>query len=144
MAITQAMCTSFKQELMLGDHDLDTDSLKIALYTSSATLSAATTAYTATNEVSESGTSYTAGGVALNNAAVTVDGTTAILDFDDAVFSDVSLTARGALIYNTSSAINTNAAIAVLDFGADKTATDGDFTIIFPGAAASTGIVRIA
>lgn len=142
MAITQALCTSFKQELMLGDHDLDTDSLKIALYTSSATLGASTTAYTVTNEVS--GTNYTAGGVALNNASVTVDGTTAILDFDDAVFANVSITARGAVIYNTSSAINTNAAIAVLDFGADKTATDGDFTVIFPAAAASTAIVRIA
>lgn len=142
MAITQALCTSFKQELMLGDHDLDTDSLKIALYTSSATLDATTTAYTVTNEVS--GTNYSAGGVALNNAAVTVDGTTAILDFDDAVFANVSITARGAIIYNTSSAINTNAAIAVLDFGADKTATDGDFTVIFPAAAAATAIVRIA
>lgn len=142
MAITQALCTSFKQELMLGDHDLDTDSLKIALYTSTATLSAATTAYSATNEVS--GTNYTAGGVALTGASVTVDGTTAILDFDDAVFTAVSITARGAVIYNTSSAINVNAAIAVLDFGADKTATDGDFTVIFPAAAAATAIVRIA
>jgi hypothetical protein len=142
MAITQALCTSFKEELMLGDHDLDTDSLKIALYTSSASLDATTTAYTTDDEVT--GTNYSAGGVALNNASVTVDGTTAILDFDDAVFANVSITARGAVIYNTSSAINTNAAIAVLDFGADKTATDGDFTVIFPAAAASTAIVRIA
>jgi hypothetical protein len=141
MAITQALCTSFKQQVMQGDHDLDNDTIKMALYTSSATLDATTTAYSATNEVS--GTNYTAGGVTLSGGSVTVDGTTAIVDFTDAVFSNVSITARGALIYN-SSATNTNAAICVLDFGADKTATDGDFTVIFPAAAAGTAIVRIA
>jgi len=142
MAITQAMCDSFKEELLLGDHDLDTDSLKIALYSSSATLSNTTTAYTTSNEVT--GTNYSAGGVALNNAAVSLSGNVAFLDFDDAVFANVSITARGAVIYNTSSGINTNAAIAVLDFGADKTATDGDFTVIFPTADSSNAIIRIA
>jgi len=140
MAITQALCTSFKQQVMQGDHDLDNDTIKMALYTSSATLDATTTAYSATNEVS--GTNYTAGGVTLSGGSVTVDGTTAIVDFTDAVFSDVSITARGALIYN-SSATNTNAAICVLDFGADKTATSGTFTIQFPNFTTSAAILRI-
>lgn len=142
MAITQAMCTSFKAELLGGDHDLDTDALKMALYTSTATLDATTTAYSATNEVT--GTNYTAGGVAINNVSITVDGTTAYVDFDDVVFTEVDITANGALIYNTSSSINVNAAVAVLAFGEDKTATDGDFTVKMPAAGGSTAIIRIA
>lgn len=143
MAITQALCNSFKQQLMLGDHDLDSDTLKIALYTSAASLDADTTAYSATNEVS--GTGYSAGGITLTNVSVSVDNTNnvAYVDFDDPVFQDVTITARGALIYNTSST-NTNAAIAVLNFGADKTATNGDFTVVLPAAAHNTAVIRIA
>lgn len=143
MAITQALCNSFKQQLMLGDHDLDSDTLKIALYTSTASLDEDTTAYSATNEVS--GTGYSAGGITLTNVSVSVDNTNnvAYVDFDDPVFQDVTITARGALIYNTSST-NTNAAIAVLNFGADKTATNGDFTVVLPAAAHNTAVIRIA
>ena len=151
MAISQAMCTSFKAEILGGVMDLDTDTLKIALYTSSATLGAATTAYTApvdptanptsTYEVTETGTNYTAGGEVLTGAVITTSGTTAIVDFDDVTWSNVSLTARGALIYDTSAS---NKAIAVLDFGSDKTATSGDFTIVMPAATASTALIRIA
>ena len=142
MAITQALCNSFKQQLMLGDHDLDSDTLKIALYTSAASLDEDTTAYSATNEVSGAG--YSAGGITLTNVSVSVDNTNdvAFVDFDDPVFQDVTITARGALIYNTSST-NTNAAIAVLNFGADKTATNGDFTVVLPAAAHNTAVIRI-
>jgi hypothetical protein len=139
MAITQAMCTSFKTELLGGVQDLDTDTIYIALFTSSATLSAATTAYSTTNEVS--GTGYTAGGNALTGAVISADGTTAIVDFDNTTWASSTITARGALIYNSSKA---NRAIAVLDFGSDKTSTDGDFTIQFPAADASNAILRIA
>jgi len=139
MAITQAMCSSFKQQILLGEHDLDTDVLKIALYTSAATLDASTTAYSATNEVS--GTGYSAGGETLTSPAVTLDGTTAIVDFANVTWSSATITARGALIYNST---NANKAIAVLDFGADKTSTAGDFTVQFPAATASTAIIRIA
>lgn len=157
MAITQTMCTSFKAELLLGCHDFrdaSGDTFKLALYTSSASIDANTTAYTATNEAT--GTNYTAGGAALTNGGVTATNTnasagTGFADFDDLTFSNVSITARGALIYNTTPSANgtantalTNAAVAVLDFGADKTATDGDFTIIFPAADASNAIIRIA
>jgi len=154
MAISQAICTSFKVELMTATHDFTAstgDSFKIALFTSSATLGAATTAYsapadpdadpTSTNEVTQTGTNYTAGGQALTNVTPTSSGTTAFVDFDDEVFSNVSLTARGALIYNDD---KSDKAVIVLDFGADKTATTGDFTIQFPAAAASTAIIRIA
>ena len=153
MAISQAMCTSFKAEILLGVHDFRVtggDTFKLALYTSSATLDATTTAYTATNEVS--GTGYTAGGGTLSNlgGAVT-SGTTGYTDFSDLTFSSATITARGALIYNTtpsaqsnSNTALTNPAVAVLDFGSDKTSTAGDFTIIFPTAAASTAIIRIA
>lgn len=141
MAITQTMCSSFKQEVLLGEHDLDTDTIKIALYTSSATLGASTTAYTTSNEVSSSGTNYTAGGNTLTGAAVTLDGTTAVVDFDDTSWASATITARGALIYNSS---KSNKAIAVLDFGGDKTSTNGTFTINFPAATASTAIIRIA
>lgn len=139
MAITQAMCTSFKTELLGGVHDIDTDVLKIALFTSAATLSAATTAYAVTNEAS--GTGYTAGGNTLTNATISSDGTTAIVDFDNTTWVSSTITARGALIYNSSKA---NRAIAVLDFGSNKTSTDGDFTIQFPVADASNAVLRIA
>lgn len=141
MAITQAMTTSFKQELMEGVHDFTTHTFKIALYTSSATLDASTTAYTTTNETS--GTGYTAGGLDLVvvGTAVSTSGTTAFIDFNDAVFSDASITARGALIYNSS--VAGDPSVAVLDFGADKTSTSGDFTVQFPAADASNAIVRI-
>lgn len=153
MAITQAMATSFKAEVLLGVHDFRAsggDTFKLALYTSTATLDATTTAYTATNEVS--GTGYTAGGASLTNlgGAVT-SGTTGYTDFNDLTFSTATITARGALIYNsTPSALSnagtslTNPAVAVLDFGSDKTSTAGDFTIVFPAAAAATAIIRIA
>lgn len=140
MAITQAMCTSFKSEALQGVHDFTTDTFKIALYTSSATLSAATTAYSATNEVS--GTGYTAGGEALTvtGGSVSTSGTTAYVDFSDVTWSTATITARGALIYNSSQA---NKAVAVLDFGSDKTSTAGDFVITMPTADASNAIIRI-
>lgn len=142
MAITQAMTTSFKQELMEGVHDFTTHTFKIALYTSSATLGATTTAYSATNEVS--GTGYTAGGntLTVTGGAVSTSGTTAYIDFADTTWSTATITARGAVIYN-STAVG-NPAVAVLDFGADKTSTAGDFTVSFPTADASNAIVRIA
>jgi hypothetical protein len=140
MAITQAMCTSFKAEVLQGVHDFTTDTFKIALYTSSATLSAATTAYSATNEVS--GTGYTAGGETLTvtGGSVSTSGTTAYVDFSDVTWSTATITARGALIYNSSQA---NKAVAVLDFGSDKTSTAGDFVITMPTADASNAIIRI-
>ena len=148
MAITQAMCTSFKVELLNGIHafgttvsraDTSADSFKIALYTSSATLGASTTAYTTSNEVS--GTGYTAGGQALTTVAPSSSGTTAFLDFNDETFTTATITARGALIYNDD---QSDKAVAVLDFGGDKTSTAGDFTIVFPTADASNAIIRIA
>jgi uncharacterized protein YfiM (DUF2279 family) len=150
MAITQAMCTSFKLELLNGSHDFDLssgDTFKVALFTSSATLSAATTAYSTTNEVS--GTGYTAGGNSLTRIDPASSGTTAYVDFADSTWSTATLTARGALIYNstpntTSGSAPANAAVAVLDFGGDKTSTAGDFTIQFPTADASNAIIRIA
>ena len=160
MAITQAMCTSFKAELLLAVHDFrpssDTgaDVFKLALYTSSASLDANTTTYTTSNEAT--GTNYTAGGNALTNTGVTATNInantgTGFCDFSDLVFANVSVTARGAVIYNTTPSANsnanttlTNAAVCVLDFGADKTSTDGDFTIIFPTNDASNAIIRIA
>lgn len=140
MAITQAMCTSFKSEALQGVHDFTTNTFKIALYTSSATLSAATTAYSATNEVS--GTGYTAGGETLTvtGGSVSTSGTTAYVDFSDVTWSTATITARGALIYNSSQA---NKAVAVLDFGADKTSTAGDFVVTMPTADASNAIIRI-
>jgi len=140
--ITQSMCTSFKVELLQGVHNFTNgagDVFKIALYTSAATLSAATTAYSATNETS--GPGYTAGGATLTSVTPTSSGTTAFVDFADAVWPNASITARGALIYNSSKA---NRAVAVLDFGADKTSTTGDFTVVMPTADASHAIVRIA
>jgi hypothetical protein len=142
MAISQAMCTSFKQELLTGTHDFTNstgDTFKIALFTSSATLGAATTAYSVTNEVS--GTGYTAGGNTLTNVTPTTSGTTAFTDFADTTWSTATITARGALIYNST---DSDKAVVVLDFGSDKTSTAGDFTIQFPTADASNAIIRIA
>ena len=141
MAITQALCTSAKVELLQGLHNFTAstgDSFKVALYTSSATLDATTTAYSITNEVS--GTGYTAGGAELTEITPTSSGTTAFIDFGDLTWSSATLTARGALIYN---ATNGNRAVAVLDFGSDKVSTNGDFTIQMPAADASNAIVRL-
>jgi len=144
MAITQAMCTSFKVGILGADFDFDTGTtqvFKIALFTSSATLSAATTAYSTSNEVS--GTGYSAGGNTLTVSQVpTSTGTTAFLDFADTTWSTATITARGALIYLANG--TTNPAIAVLDFGGDKTSTAGNFTIQFPAADATNAILRIA
>jgi len=147
MAFTGSfLCTSFKQQLLEGAHDFRSsggDTFKIALYTSSATLDASTTAYTVTAETS--GTGYSAGGNTLTNISPTTSGTTAYLDFADSTWSTASITARGALIYNTTPAHTyTNPSVAVLDFGADKTSTSGDFTVVFPTADASNAIIRIA
>ena len=143
------MCTSFKKELLYGVHDFDLangHTFKIALYDNNASFTAATTAYTATDEVS--GTGYSAGGGALTNVDPTSSGTTALTDFQDETFSSATITARGALIYNTTpnttSISVTNPTVVVLDFGADKTSTAGDFTIVFPTADASNAIIRIA
>lgn len=144
MAISQAMCTSFKVGVLDGTFDFSSgtsQTFKIALYTSSATLGAATTAYSATNEVS--GTGYTAGGNTLTiSTNPTSSGTTAYLDFADTTWSTATITARGALIYLANG--TTNPAVAVLDFGSDKTSTAGDFQIQFPTADASNAIIRIA
>jgi len=143
MAISQAMCTSFKVGILGGDFDFSSgtaQTFKIALYTSSASLDAATTAYSATNEVV--GTGYTAGGNTLTiSTNPTSSGTTAYLDFADTTWSAATITARGALIYLSG---GSNPAVAVLDFGSDKTSTAGDFTIQFPTADASNAIIRIA
>ena len=138
MPILQGMCSSFKQESWLGIHDLDTDTLKLALYTAAANLSQATTVYTATGEVS--GTGYIAGGIPLVNVQVLLSGTTAYVTFDNPVFTNASFVCRGALIYNSSEA---NRAIAVLDFGADKTAS-GTFTLQLPAATAASALLRFA
>jgi hypothetical protein len=142
MAITQAVCTSFKQEILVEGHNFTNgaDTFKIALYSSSATLSASTTAYSSTNEVSDSGT-YSAGGGSLTSATPTTSGTTAICDFTDISFTSATITARGALVYNST---NSNKAVCVLDFGGDKTSTSGTFTIQFPAADSSNAILRLA
>lgn len=151
MAISQAMVTSFKVEILEGVHAFGSsvirataapDVFALALYTSSATLGAATTAYTTSDEVSSSGTNYPAGGLTLTiSQAPTSTGTTAWLDFDDLTFPSATLTARGALIYNLT---QSNKAVAVLDFGSDKTSTAGNFTIQFPTANSTSAILRIA
>lgn len=136
-------CTSFKVELMRAVHDFTAstgDTFKLALYTNSATFNAATTAYTASNEVSGAG--YTAGGGTLTNVTPTSSGTTAFADFADLTFSSATITARGALIYNDTAAGNPSC--IVLDFGSDQSSTSGDFTIVFPTADASNAIIRIA
>ena len=142
MAITQAMCTSFKKELLEGVHNFKNSggsTFKLALFTSSATLGAATTAYATTNEAT--GTNYTAGGNALTRVDPSSSGTTALTDFADLTFSTATVTANGALIYNSSAS---DKAVIVLAFGGDKTSTAGDFTIQFPAADASNAIIRIA
>ena len=142
MAITQAMCTSFKSELLQAVHNFKAsggNSFKLALYTSSATMTAATTAYSTNQEAS--GTNYTAGGAALTNIAPTSGGTTGFTDFSDLTFGTATITARGCMIYNDT---NSDKSVATIDFGGDKTSTAGDFTIVFPAAAASTAIIRIA
>ena len=142
MAISQAMCTSFKQELLEAVHNFKNsggDTFKIALYTSSASLGAGTTAYTTSNEVS--GTGYTAGGNTLTRVDPSSSGTTALTDFANSTWSSSTITARGALIYNDT---DSDKAGAVLDFGADKVSSGGDFTVSFPAADASNAIIRIA
>jgi hypothetical protein len=141
------MCTSFKVELLKGQHDFTNgqDAFKIALYDNSASFTAATTDYTATNEVSASG-SYSAGGGTLTNVTPTSSSTTAFTDFDDITFTSATITARGALIYNTQTGggSGTTDSVVVLDFGSDKSSTSGDFQIVFPTADASNAIIRIA
>jgi hypothetical protein len=142
MAISTAMCTSFKQEILVGTHNFTATSgntFKLALYTSSASLGAGTTAYTTSNEVS--GTGYTAAGAALTSVTPTTSGTTAFCDFADLTFSSSTITANGALIYNDT---QSDKAVCTLAFGGDKTSTSGDFTISFPTADASSAIIRIA
>ena len=148
MAITtNAICNGFKKELLQGKHDFDTssDTYKLAMFTSQATLGASTTNYATSNEVS-SPSGYTAGGKALVNQGVKVSSGVAITDFADLSFTGVTLTARGALIYNTTTdgGSNTTDAVAVLNFGADKTATSGTFTIQFPAFTTSASILRLA
>jgi hypothetical protein len=135
------LCTSFKKELLEGLHDFNVgaNTYKLALYDNNASFTAATTVYTATDEIS--GTGYSAGGGTLTNIDPTTSGTTAFIDFADLTFSSATITARGALIYNST---NGNRTVCVLDFGSDKTSTAGDFTIVFPTADASNAIVRIA
>ena len=156
MAISQAVCTSFKQELLQGIHNFTNGSgggtttstgsgntFKLALYTSSASLGAATTAFTTSNEAS--GTGHSSGGSALTNVTPSTSSTTALTDFADLTFSSSTITARGAMIYNSSNtAGSANRAVLILDFGADKSSSTGDFTIQFPTADASNAIIRIA
>tara|TARA_Y100000004_G_scaffold146322_1_gene167188 strand:- start:899 stop:1339 length:441 start_codon:yes stop_codon:yes gene_type:complete len=146
MAITSAVCTSFKVELLKGVHNFTAttgDTFKIALYTSSATLGAGTTAFSATNEITNSsGTAYTSGGATLTSVTPTSDSTTAVCDFADVSYTDASFTANGALIYNDTA--SGNPACAVIAFGSDKTVTSGTFTIQFPTADASNAIIRLA
>ena len=142
MAITSAICTSFKQELLVATHNFTAstgDTFKLALYTSSATLGASTTAYTTTEEVS--GTNYTAGGGTLTSVTPTTSGTTAVCDFADLTFGTATITARGCLIYNDT---DSDKAVAAIDFGGDKTSTAGDFTIVFPSPTATGAIIRLA
>jgi hypothetical protein len=138
MAITTALCTSFKKELLEAEHDFTADTFKLALFTNSASLDATTTAYSATNEVT--GTGYTAGGATLTTVAPTTSGTTAFVDFNDVSFSNSTITARGALIYNSS---KSNKAVAVYDFGSDQTTSNATFTVTIPTANASDAVVRI-
>ena len=145
MAISSAICTSFKQEILVGTHNFTASSgntFKIALYTSSASLGAATTAFSTDNEISNtSGSAYSSGGATLTSVTPTTSGTTAFCDFSDVSFTSASFTANGALIYNSSAS---NKAVAVIAFGGDKTVSSGTFTIQFPTADASNAIIRIA
>ena len=141
MALTSAIANSFKQELLVEGHNLTNgaDSIKLALYTSSATLGAGTTVYVTTGQAT--GTNYSAGGNALTNVTPALSGSTAICDYADLTFGTATVTARGCLIYNST---NGNKAIAVIDFGGDKTSTAGNFTIVFPAANATAAIIRLA
>ena len=145
MAITTAMCNSFKQELLGGVHDLDTDSLKLALIKASptGTYDASTTNYSDVTGNSDEavGTNYTAGGQVLDSAVITLSGSTAFVDFADEVFTDLTISADGAIIYNASQG---NKAIAVFDFGGTVTATSGDFTVVFPTADSTNAVIRIS
>ena len=145
MAITSAICTSFKQEILVGTHNFTAtsgDTFKIALLTSDASLGAGTTAYSTSNEITNSsGTAYTAGGATLTSVTPTTSGTTAICDFSDVSYTSASFTANGALIYNDD---QSDKAVAVIAFGGDKTVSSGTFTIQFPTADASNAIIRIA
>ena len=146
MAITSAICNSFKQEILEAEHNFTASSgntFKIALYTSSATLGASTTAYSSSNEITNSsGTAYTAGGASLTSVTPTLDSSTAVCDFADVSWTSASFTANGCLIYNDSH--STDAAVCAVAFGGDKTVSSGTFTVQFPAAAATTAIVRIA
>lgn len=145
MAITQAMSTLFKKDVMLGDHHLDSDTIYIALYTSSATLNATTDGYTTSNEVAN-GNGYTTGGVALSSKAVTENSTSGVFDAADPEWTSATFTARGALIYNKTlgdASSNARGAIAILDFGGDFSVSGGTFKIVFPAATANNAIVRI-
>jgi len=150
MAITSAVCTSFKVELLKGEHNFTAstgDTFKIALFTSSATLGASTTAYSTSNEITNtSGTAYTAGGATLTSVTPTSSGTTAYCDFADVSWTSASFTANGCLIYNTTTGTgsSTTDSVCAIAFGGDKTATSGTFTIQFPTADASDAILRIA
>jgi len=142
MAIAQALCTSFKSEILDEQHDIAADTFKCALFTSSASLGEATTAYSSSNEISNaSGSAYSAGGVSLTSAAIATTGTTVFVDFADPSWTSASFTANGALIYNSS---NSNKAVCVLAFGGDYTVTNGTFTITFPAADASNALIRLA
>lgn len=143
MAITTAMCNSFKQELLGGVHDLDTDTLKVALIKASpsGTFDASTTNYSDLSSDEATGTNYTAGGQALDSPVISLSGGTAFVDFADEVFTNLTISADGAIIYNASQG---NKAIAVFDFGATVTSTSGDFTIVFPTADASNAVIRIS
>ena len=145
MAISQAVCSVFKQELLKGNHDFDGGATYfLALYTSSASLGAATTAYSTSNEITNtSGNAYTAGGKQLQNPSVTLSGTTAFVDFDDLSFTSASFTANGALIYRQDGGAPTNDAVVVLAFGGDFTASNGTFTIQFPAAGGGSEIIRL-
>jgi hypothetical protein len=141
MAISSAICTSFKQELLVGTHNFTNgaNSFKLALYTSSASLGAGTTAYVTAGQAT--GTNYTAGGSALTNVTPFATGTTAVCDFNDLTFSNATVTARGCLIYNDT---QSDKAVCAVDFGGDKTSTAGDFTVVFPTPTATGAIIRLA
>ena len=150
MAITSAICSSFKQELLQGKHSFESSgghTFKIALFDSGASLGAATTDYSTSEEITNtSGSAYSAGGTALTNSGVSLSSTTAFTDFSDVSFSSASFTANGAMIYNTTTngGSGTTDSVAIIAFGSDKTATNGTFTIQFPAADASNAIIRLA
>jgi len=142
MAITSAICSSFKQEVLVGTHNFTAtsgNSFKLALYTSSATLGAATTAFTTTGQAS--GTNYTSGGNALTSVTPVLSGTTAVCDFADLTFGTATVTARGCMIFNDT---QSDKAVAIIDFGGDKTSTAGNFTVVFPSPTATGAIIRLA